>query len=60
MDTKLEKRRNAFIFAEVSRAAVEIGKLRQKGEFVCDVAYIEGVMIEAKKIFDGLHQNSKT
>ncbi|MCV9963821.1 hypothetical protein OIU34_18245 [Pararhizobium sp. BT-229] len=58
MDTKTERRRDAFIAGEVGRAAAEVAKLRNEGRDVCDIAYIEGSMIEAGKLFDRI--NSKT
>jgi hypothetical protein len=58
MDSRLEERRQAFIVEEAKRAASEIGDLRRKGEFVCDITYMEGAMIEAAKMFDRV--NSKT
>ncbi|MBY3433112.1 hypothetical protein HFN89_02815 [Rhizobium laguerreae] len=58
MVNKQEDRRNAFIAEEAKRAASEIGDLRRQGQFVCDIAYMEGAMIEAAKVFDRV--NSKT
>jgi hypothetical protein len=55
MDSKLERRRDAFIAAEVNRAASEVAKLRDQGRVVCDIAYIEGSMIEAGKLFDRIN-----
>ncbi|MDW9478716.1 hypothetical protein GOB57_08365 [Sinorhizobium meliloti] len=52
MDRTHERRRDAFIAAEVDRAAAEVAKLRGEGRPVCDLAYIEGAMIEAGKLFD--------
>lgn len=55
MDSKIERRREAFIAAEVDRAAAEVAKLRSQGRQICDVAYIEGSMIEAAKLFDRIN-----
>jgi hypothetical protein len=55
MDRKIERRRDAFIAAEVNRAAAEVEKLRNQGRKICDVAYIEGTMIEAGKLFDRIN-----
>lgn len=55
MDSKIERRREAFIAAEVDRAAAEIEKLRRQGQQICDVAHIEGSMSEAAKLFDRIN-----
>lgn len=58
MNRNTDKDREAFIAKAVDKAVVELSELRLQGKDVCDVAYIEGVMIEAAKAYESRHQKT--
>nr|WP_250808067.1 hypothetical protein [Neorhizobium tomejilense] len=51
--------REAFIAKAVDQAVLELADLRSNGSEVCDIAYIEGSMIEAAKEYD-LREKTRT
>ncbi len=50
--TKEEKEREAFIVNAVNRAVDEMSAIRRAGTPICDIAFIEGAMIEAARDYD--------
>jgi hypothetical protein len=55
--TERNTERDTFISKAVQRASREIGDMRACGEFVCDIAYIQGTMIEAARDYDRRAEN---